>query len=65
MAWLRSAGINRHRLFTKGYGADVPLVDHADPDAGRINRRVEFTVLKLEEVPDSQRMPSEDVLPDQ
>ena len=62
--WLIDAGVDRNRLIDKGYGFDLPLVEHDAADAARINRRVEFTVVTLEDVPDSDRMPSPELLPD-
>jgi predicted outer membrane repeat protein len=62
--WMREQGVSRHRLFSKGYGFDVPLVDHDSPDAERINRRVEFTVLEIDDVPDEQRRVDPTLLPD-
>jgi len=66
MYWLISHGIDRNRLLAKGYGLDHPLVEHDAEDASRINRRVEFTVLRSEEedgedtvLPDPDDLPIE------
>ena len=62
--WLMADGVDRNRLLAKGYGYDVPLVDPGEPDAERINRRVEFTVVEIEDVPKSERMPDPSLLPE-
>jgi outer membrane protein OmpA-like peptidoglycan-associated protein len=62
--WLVAHGISRNRLLSKGYGYDNPLVDHDVEDALRINRRVEFTVLRSqEEDVDDTVLPRDDELP--
>jgi len=64
--WLISHGVDRNRVLSKGYGFDLPLVAHDAPDASRINRRVEFTVLRSEEedgedtlLPETEDLPIE------
>ncbi len=59
--WLIRRGLDRNRVFSKGYGEDVPLVEHDHRDAKRINRRVEFTVVSLDE--SEATLPSERLLP--
>ncbi len=62
--WLLEHGLERSRVLSKGYGFDEPLVEHDHPDALRINRRVEFTVMRSEE-PEGEDtvLPEEDELP--
>ncbi|MBN2799421.1 MAG: OmpA family protein [Deltaproteobacteria bacterium] len=62
-AWLVARGIDETRLIPKGYGFRRPLVPHDDPEAARINRRVEFTVLRSDEDPEEIRLPGEEELP--
>src|SRR5690606_7657854 len=50
--WLVARGVDRHRLLAKGFGYDRPLAPHDDPYGIRANRRVEFTVLRADELPD-------------
>ena len=64
-AWLVAQGVDETRLIPKGYGYRRPLVPHTHPDARRINRRVEFTVLRPDEDPDDVRLPGEQELPPQ
>jgi outer membrane protein OmpA-like peptidoglycan-associated protein len=45
MRWLVDHGIEPERLVSKGFGEEFPLVPESNPDAERINRRVEFQVL--------------------
>ncbi|MCP4921733.1 MAG: OmpA family protein [Proteobacteria bacterium] len=59
MRWLIDAGIDRNRLVAQGYGYDVPLVHHDGRDAQRVNRRVEFTVMKREEDAGDHRIPTD------
>ena len=49
MRYLIDAGIPRERMAAEGYGYDVPLVNHGDPNAESINRRVEFTMLERQD----------------
>ncbi len=57
--WLILHGVDRHRLLFKGYGFDRPLVSHEAVDANRLNRRVEFLVLRADELPDDARVPTD------
>ncbi len=53
-----------NRVLAKGYGFDRPLVEHDDDGAERINRRVEFTVLRSEEEDGQDTLlPAEEDLP--
>ena len=61
--WLVERGIDSDRLVSKGYGFDRPLLPHPDPQSTVINRRVEFTVLRSDEVPEDARLPSASELP--
>ena len=63
--WMIRHGADRHRLVAQGFGEDRPLVGDSDEDAMIINRRVEFTVLRADETPDSpQDRPNVDALPE-
>ena len=44
--YLLKRGINKKRVKGKGYGGARPLVDNNDPVKRKLNRRVEFTILK-------------------
>ncbi len=57
MRYLIDAGVSRERMAAQGYGYDVPLVDHGDPNAESINRRVEFTMIERREDPGEGRLP--------
>jgi predicted outer membrane repeat protein len=48
VSWLAKRGVDRNRLIHKGYGFDRPLLPHDHPDAKEVNRRVVFTVMKVE-----------------
>jgi predicted outer membrane repeat protein len=48
VGWLVKRGVDRNRLIHKGYGFDRPLLPHDHPDANEVNRRVVFTVMKVE-----------------
>ena len=62
--WLITHGVDRNRVLSKGYGFDLPLVEHDHPEAERINRRVEFTVMRSEEEDGEDTvLPSVDDLP--
>jgi OmpA-OmpF porin, OOP family len=39
-------GIKESRIKGKGYGGSKPVADNTDPETRKLNRRVEFTVLK-------------------
>lgn len=45
--YLVEKGIERERLFTEGYGGRVPIATNKIDSDRKLNRRVEFTVLKL------------------
>ena len=53
--WLSRHGVEADRLLSKGFGESRPLVDAADPDALAINRRVEFRVIRVEDLPADAR----------
>ncbi len=53
--WLAEAGVDPTRLVSKGYGESRPLVPDTHPDALAINRRVEFKVLRVEDIPEGAR----------
>ncbi|MEJ2005642.1 MAG: OmpA family protein [Cyclobacteriaceae bacterium] len=44
--YLVSKGINHRRISGKGYGGTQPIADNADEETRRLNRRVEFTIVK-------------------
>lgn len=52
---LSAHGVSAARLLSKGYGETRPLVPESHPDAPAINRRVEFKVVRVEEVPADAR----------
>lgn len=57
MAWLGDHGVPRDRMLSKGFGESRPLVPVEEPDAEAVNRRVEFRVLKVEDIPrDARRL---------
>ena len=62
MRYLIDEDVDRGRLVAQGYGFDVPLVEHDHPDAKRLNRRVEFTVMKRSEEPGDSRIPEDEEL---
>ncbi|MFT5582607.1 MAG: putative outer membrane repeat protein [Cognaticolwellia sp.] len=62
MRYLIDAGVPRERMAAQGYGFDVPLVEHADPNAESINRRVEFTMIERREDPGEGRLPEAEEL---
>jgi predicted outer membrane repeat protein len=55
MSWLGEHGVPSSRLLSKGFGETRPLADAADPDALAINRRVEFRVVRVEDIPPDAR----------
>lgn len=63
MNWLVARGVDETRLIAKGYGYRRPLIPHDQADAARVNRRVEFTVLRPDEEPADIRIPDEGELP--
>jgi len=44
--YLVSKGISQRRISGKGYGGTQPIADNADEQTRRLNRRVEFTIVK-------------------
>ena len=48
-------GVDPRRLVSRGYGEARPIVRPEAPDASALNRRVEFRVINVEEVPDDGR----------
>jgi len=44
--YLVSKGISSRRIKGKGYGGSKPIADNEDPDKRKLNRRVEFTIIK-------------------
>ncbi len=57
MAWMGDHGVPRSRMLSKGFGEGRPLVPVTEPDAEAVNRRVEFRVLKVEDIPrDARRL---------
>ena len=57
MSWLGERGIPGTRLLSKGFGETRPLVEADDPSAEAVNRRVEFRVVAVEELPrDARRL---------
>ena len=55
--WMVARGVDRNRLLAKGFGEDRPLVGRRHQEATRINRRVEFTVLRPDEGPEDVVIP--------
>jgi OOP family OmpA-OmpF porin len=50
-ACLITRGIPATRILTVGHGADVPVADNATEDGRRKNRRIEFRILRADELP--------------
>lgn len=44
--YLISKGISSKRIKGKGYGGAKPIADNDDPEKRKLNRRVEFTIIK-------------------
>jgi len=44
--YLVSKGISSRRVKGKGYGGSKPIADNNDPELRKLNRRVEFTIIK-------------------
>lgn len=66
VTWLIDAGVDPDRLLSKGYGFDKPLVPHTEEDADKVNRRVEFLVLRADRKTDDDRyVPDADELADE
>lgn len=62
--WLVAHGVGSDRLLAKGYGFQRPLVPHGTLDADKINRRVEFLVLRADaKTRDDAYVPLPDELP--
>lgn len=49
--YLVKRGIAEGRILTVGHGAEVPIADNATEDGRRKNRRIEFRILRPDEVP--------------
>ncbi|MDX2089297.1 MAG: OmpA family protein [Kofleriaceae bacterium] len=49
--YLVKRGIAEKRILTVGHGAEVPIADNATEDGRRKNRRIEFRILRADEVP--------------
>ena len=57
MTWLAQHGVSDTRLLSKGFGESRPLVAADKPDAEAINRRVEFRVISVDDLPvDARRI---------
>ena len=50
-AYLVKRGIAPARILTVGHGIDVPIADNATEDGRRKNRRIEFRILRADEIP--------------
>lgn len=55
LEWLVRHGVDSHRLVSRGFGEARPLVLAEAPDALALNRRVEFRVIKVEDIPGDGR----------
>ncbi|ELR70796.1 outer membrane protein, OmpA/MotB family [Fulvivirga imtechensis AK7] len=44
--YLVKKGISSNRISGKGYGGSKPIADNEDPELRKLNRRVEFTIVK-------------------
>lgn len=55
MHWLVDHGVASGRLVSKGFGEGRPLAGEAVPNALAINRRVEFRVVHVEDIPAGAR----------
>jgi outer membrane protein OmpA-like peptidoglycan-associated protein len=53
--WLAHHGVDPKRLLSKGFGETRPVVPDDAPDAMAINRRVEFRVVTVEQIPTDAR----------
>ncbi len=51
LEWLVRNGVDPHRLVSRGYGEARPLLQPEAPDALALNRRVEFRVVAIEDLP--------------
>jgi outer membrane protein OmpA-like peptidoglycan-associated protein len=49
-AYLVRRGIHVERILTVGHGADVPIADNKTPEGRRKNRRIEFRILRDDEI---------------
>jgi outer membrane protein OmpA-like peptidoglycan-associated protein len=50
-AYLVKRGIAAGRILTVGHGSDVPVADNKTDDGRRKNRRIEFRILRPDEIP--------------
>lgn len=55
MRWLVEHGVAPTRLLSKGFGETGPLANDGAPDALDLNRRVEFRVVHVEDLPPDAR----------
>lgn len=55
MRWLVEHGVDSTRLLSKGFGEARPLALETAPDGLLINRRVEFRVVHIEDIPADAR----------
>lgn len=53
--WLAQHGVDPQRLVARGYGEARPLLPADAPEALAMNRRVEFRVLRVEDLPAGDR----------
>ena len=47
MNYIISKGVSADRISAKGYGITKPIVGNDTPENRQLNRRVEFTILKM------------------
>ena len=55
MRWLAENGVPESRLLSKGFGEARPLAAGTDAEAMALNRRVEFRVVQVEDIPEGAR----------
>ncbi len=55
MRWLVDHGVPYARLLSKGFGEARPLSPGETPEALALNRRVEFRIVRIEDVPEGAR----------
>ena len=46
MDYLEEKGISKKRITGKGYGGSMPIASNKNPETRKLNRRVEFTIVK-------------------
>jgi len=49
--WLVKRGIAAQRILTVGHGSDVPIADNKTDEGRKKNRRIEFRILRPQEIP--------------